>query len=375
MGLEIEKAKGSFIYDINGKKYLDLISGISVSNIGHGNPKVIKAVKDQLDKYMHLMVYGEYIQSPQVKLAQKLTEVLGDGFESVYFVNSGSEANEGALKLVKRVTGRPEVISFKDAYHGSTHGVLSIIGHEEFKRAYRPLVPGTFSLNFNAEDELNRITKNTAAVIVEPVQGEAGYRPPAKGFLKALRKKCDESGALLIFDEIQTGFGRTGNLFAFQEYDIKPDIITLAKGMGGGMPLGAFVTSKKIMDHLKENPILGHITTFGGHPVSCAAALASLNVILDEELTKEVARKEKKFKTLLNAPQIEEVRGKGLMLAVQLDTFDNVQKVISHCLEHGVITDWFLFCDNALRLSPPLNISDEEIELACKIINEGCKKL
>ncbi len=371
MGLEIVKAEGSYLFDPNGKKYLDLISGISVSSIGHRHPKVVKAIKDQVDAYLHLMVYGEYIQSPQVKLAQKLSEVLGKGFESTYFVNSGSEANEGAMKLAKRATGRTEIISMNKAYHGSTQGVLSIIGDEEFKRGFRPLLPGTKSIQFNSIEDLEQITTKTAAVMVEPVQGEAGYIPPADGYLMALRQKCKETGALLIFDEVQTGFGRTGKLFAHQHYNVKPDIITLAKGMGGGMPIGAFIASKKLMDHFKENPILGHITTFGGHPVSCAASLACLSVILDDKLPAGVPKKEKLFRKLLVHPKIKEVRGKGLMLAVQLDTFENVQTVIAHCLDNGVISDWFLFCDNAIRLSPPLNIAEEDIKLACKVLLEG----
>lgn len=368
MGLEIEKAEGVHLIDTNGKRYIDLISGISVSNIGHGHPKVVEAIKAQVDRYMHLMVYGEYVQSPQVKLAHKLTQCLGHDLDSVYFVNSGSEATEGALKLAKRYSGKSEIISMKNAYHGSTHGALSIIGDESFKRNFRPLLPGTFSIAFNDFDNLKLVTSKTAAVIVEPVQGEAGYIPPKDGYLEALRKKCDDTGSLLIFDEIQTGFGRTGSLFAFQQYNVVPDIITLAKGMGGGMPIGAFIASKKVMDSLKENPILGHITTFGGHPVSCAASLACLNAILDENLIAGVQEKSDLFKELLVHPQIKEVRGKGLMLACQLDTFETVQEVIDYCLNKGLITDWFLFCDNAIRISPPLTISKSEIEEACGIL-------
>ena len=371
MSLEIVRAEGSYLFDSEGKAYLDLISGISVSSIGHRHPKVVAAIKDQVDQYLHLMVYGEYIQSPQVRLAQKLAEVLGAGLDSVYFVNSGSEANEGAMKLAKRATGRGEIISMDKAYHGSTQGVLSAIGDEDFKRAYRPLLPGMRSIRFNSFSDLEQISSQTAAVLAEPVQGEAGYIPPAEGYLEALRNKCNETGALLIFDEVQCGFGRTGKLFAHQHYNIKPDIITLAKGMGGGMPIGAFIASKDLMDHLKENPILGHITTFGGHPVSCAASLACLQVIIDEKLSEGVAQKEKLFRQLLVHERIEEVRGKGLMLAVQLDTFEHVQTVIAHCLEKGLITDWFLFCDNALRLSPPLNISEEDIHFACALVLEG----
>lgn len=371
MSLEIVRAEGSYMYDPDGKSYLDLISGISVSSVGHRHPKVVEAIKNQVDKYMHLMVYGEYIQTPQVALAQKLAELLGEGLESTYFVNSGSEANEGAMKLAKRATGRAEIISMKKAYHGSTQGVLSIIGDEDFKRGFRPLLPGTRSINFDSVEDLERITNKTAAVIVEPVQGEAGYIPPSQEYLGALRKKCNETGALLIFDEVQCGFGRTGKMFAHQHYGIKPDIITLAKGMGGGMPIGAFIASRELMAHFKDNPILGHITTFGGHPVSCAASLACVNVIIDEKLTEGVKAKAGLFRELLVHKNIKEVRGKGLMLAVQLDTFENVQKVIDYCLKNGVVSDWFLFCDNAIRLSPPLNISEEDIRKACAVLVEG----
>lgn len=371
MSLEIVRAEGSYMFDPDGKSYLDLISGISVSSIGHRHPKVVQAIKNQVDQYMHLMVYGEYIQTPQVALATKLAELLGEGLDSTYFVNSGSEANEGAMKLAKRATGRAEIISMKKAYHGSTQGVLSIIGDEDFKRGFRPLLPGTRSIQFDSVEDLEWITTKTAAVIVEPIQGEAGYIPPSQEYLGALRKKCNETGALLIFDEVQCGFGRTGKMFAHQHYGIKPDIITLAKGMGGGMPIGAFIASRELMANFKDNPILGHITTFGGHPVSCAASLACVNVIIDENLAQGVKAKEQIFRELLVHKNIKEVRGKGLMLAVQLDTFENVQKVIDHCLKNGVVSDWFLFCDNAIRLSPPLNIIEEDIRKACKVLLEG----
>lgn len=375
LGLEVEKAEGVYMYTSDGRRYLDLISGISVSNVGHRHPKVVEAIKNQVDRYMHLMVYGEYIQSPQVELASLLAEHLGSSLDSVYFVNSGSEATEGALKLAKRFTGRFEIISMKNAYHGSTQGALSVIGDEEFKNAFRPLSPGTRSIHFNSIEDLNEISTDTAAVFVEPIMGEAGYVPPQEGYLKALREKCNQTNTLLIFDEVQTGFGRTGTLFAHQAYDVKPDIITLAKGMGGGMPIGAFISSKKIMDTLKENPILGHITTFGGHPVSCAASLATFKVVLEEKLAEGVQAKHDLFKQLLKHPAIQEVRGKGLMLAVQLDTFENIQKVIDYCLEDGLIIDWFLFCDNALRLSPPLIISEEEIMYSCETIIKAIQKV
>ncbi len=375
LSLEIEKAEGLYMYSADGKRYMDLISGISVSNVGHCHPQVIKAVKDQADRYLHLMVYGEYIQGPQVKLAQKLAFLLGQGLSSVYFVNSGSEANEGAIKLAKRYTGRSEIISFKNAYHGSTQGALSVIGDESFKRAFRPLIPGGRTLDFNNFEHLKEISSKTAAVIAEPVQGEAGYIPAQEGYLQALAKKCKETGTLLIFDEIQTGFGRTGKLFAHQYYNVKPDIITLAKGMGGGMPIGAFISSPEIMASLKENPLLGHITTFGGHPVSCAAALACVNIIDQEKLHKKVKAKEALFRKLLVHPKIKAVRGQGLMLAVQLSSFEEVEKVIQHCLNKGIVTDWFLFCNSALRLSPPLIINEEEILLACKTIIKGLELL
>ncbi len=371
MNLEIDRAEGVFMYAPDGKQYLDLISGISVSNIGHRNPKVVEAIKNQVDKYMHLMVYGEYVQSPQVRLGEALCAQLHEKLNSVYLVSSGSEAIEGAMKLAKRYTGRTEIIAMHNAYHGSTQGALSIIGSEDFKRAYRPLLPNTKQLHFNNAAELEHITERTAAVFIEPVQGEAGYIPPNEGYLHAVAKRCKEVGALLVFDEIQTGFGRTGHLFAHQGYGVVPDIITLAKGMGGGMPIGAFIANKTLMDSFKNNPLLGHITTFGGHPVCAAAALASLHFILEEKLLDGVEEKSKLFKTLLVHPAIAEVRGKGLMLAVQLDTFEKVQKVIAICLEKGVVSDWFLFCEDAIRLSPPLIITNKQIEFACKVLLEA----
>lgn len=373
MNLEIDHADGVFMYAPDGKNYLDLISGISVSNIGHRNPKVVAAIKEQVDKYMHLMVYGEYVQSPQVKLGEAICGQLHEKLNNIYLVSSGSEAIEGAMKLAKRYTGRTEIVAMHLAYHGSTQGALSIIGREDFKRAYRPLLPNTKQLHFNNTEDLQHITERTAAVFVEPVQGEAGYVAAHEGYLHALAKRCKEVGALLVFDEIQTGFGRTGHLFAHQGYGVVPDIITLAKGMGGGMPIGAFVANKTLMDSFKNNPLLGHITTFGGHPVCAAAALASLNFILEEKLVEGVKEKSMLFKKLLVHPAIAEVRGKGLMLAVQLDTFENVQKVIVICLQQGVVSDWFLFCEDAIRLSPPLIISSEEIEFACSVLLKAIK--
>ena len=366
--LEIVKAEGSFLIDLDGKKYLDLVSGFAVSNLGHRHPKVIEAIKNQLDKYLHLTVYGEYIQAPQVLFAQKLNEVLPPHLSSVYFTNSGAEATEGALKLAKKHTNKSHIVAFHGSYHGSTHGALSVMGNEYYKQAYRPLLPDISFIAHQNFEELETITHQTACVILETIQGEAGVRVPTKGYLKALRKKCDETGALLILDEIQSGFGRTGKLFAFEHFDITPDILLLAKGMGGGMPIGAFIASKNLMDSLKENPILGHITTFGGHPVSCAAGLANLNAILEEDLMSTVEYKSNLFKSLLIHPKIKEIRGVGLMLCIQLSNFNQVETVSKKCVEGGVIIDWFLHCDDSMRIAPPLNISDHEIEFACEVI-------
>jgi len=368
IGLEIVKAEGIYMIDKDEKKYIDLISGVSVSNIGHRHPKVVEAVKKQVDKYMHLMVYGEYIQSPQVKYAELFLEQLPAKFDNIYFVNSGSEANEGALKLAKRYTGKSEIVSFNNAYHGSTAGVLSVLGNEYFKSAFRPLVPGVSFIDFNDEAQLNAITEKTAAVIIEPVQAEAGIIIPENDFLQKLRKKCDEVGALLIFDEIQTGFGRTGDLFAFKTYDVEPDIFTIAKGMGGGMPIGAFIASKRIMSVFKDNPILGHITTFGGHPVSAAAALASLNVLINDNIISGVNEKGMLFRKLLVHNKIKSIRGVGLFLAVELENYTQIRKLLDRTIINGLVFDWFIFCDNHFRISPPLNITTNEINNACNII-------
>jgi acetylornithine/N-succinyldiaminopimelate aminotransferase len=370
LSLEIVKAEGIYLFDHLGNKYIDLISGISVSNIGHRHPKVLEAIHEQCESYLYLMVYGEYIQSPQVKLAELLCAQLPSTLSSVYFVNSGSEAIEGAMKLAKRYTGRTEIIAYKNAYHGSSQGALSVMGNEAMKSPYRPLLPGIRFLEINEENELDFITKNTACVLLETIQGEAGVREFDANYLNLLRKKCDETGALLIFDEIQTGFGRTGKLFSFEHFQVKPDILTLAKGMGGGLPIGAFISSKIIMDSLKSNPVLGHITTFGGHPVSCAASKACLEVILNEELLKEVASKEALFKSLLIHSLIKEVRGKGLLLAVEFDDWNTNKTIIDKCIEKGLITDWFLFCDNSMRIAPPLTITIQEIKTSCAIILE-----
>ncbi|MEO6883923.1 MAG: aspartate aminotransferase family protein [Bacteroidia bacterium] len=371
LALEIKKAKGIYLYGTQKKKYMDLISGISVSNVGHSHPKVISAIKKQLEDYMHLMVYGEYIQSPQIKLAKKLSELLPNNLNCSYFVNSGSEAVEGALKLAKRFTGRTEIISFKNAYHGSSHGAMSVMGNEEMKTAYRPLLPDIRFIEINNLSQLKNISKKTACVIIEPIQGEAGVIASEKKFLKALRERCTEMGTLLIFDEIQTGFGRTGTLFAFEDYKIIPDILTLGKAMGGGMPVGAFVSSKKIMSMLSNNPVLGHITTFGGHPVSCAAALANLEILTSSENNFQVLEKEKLFRQYLKHPVIKSIRGKGLLLAIEFENFEINKKIIDRCIEKGVITDWFLFCSNAMRIAPPLIITKEEIKKACQIITES----
>jgi len=368
MMLEIVSAKGIYMYSPDGKKYIDLISGVSVSNTGHGHPRVIEAVKNQVDMYMHLMVYGEFIQSPQVKYAERLAEILPHSLNSCYFVNSGSEAVEGALKLAKRFTGKSRIIYFTNSYHGSTHGALSIQGSEVYRNAFRPLLPDTFQVGFNDEKSLEAIDKNTAAVIIEPVQGEAGVIFPENDFLKKIRTSCDSTGALLIFDEIQTGFGRLGQMFAIDRFGVVPDIILLAKALGGGMPLGAFISSREIMRALVTNPSLGHITTFGGHPVSCAAGLASLNVIIDEKLAEKSNSKSDLFKKLLTHPLISGVRGEGLFLAVQLTEPSYIQYVISHAPEHGLVLDYFLFCDNAFRIAPPLIIEEDEIITACNYL-------
>ncbi|MCX6321334.1 MAG: aspartate aminotransferase family protein [Bacteroidia bacterium] len=366
MMVEIVRAEGVFMYGPDGKKYFDLISGVSVSNTGHRHPKVVEAVKNQVDSYMHLMVYGEIIQSPQVKYAERLAEILPPELNTCYFVNSGSEAVEGALKLAKRFTGRSRIISFNNSYHGSTHGALSIQGSEFYRNAFRPLLPDTYQVGFNDENSLDSIDDKTACVIIEPVQGEAGVIYPENGFLEKIRSKCNSTGTLLIFDEIQTGFGRTGFMFAIDRFEVVPDILLLAKALGGGMPLGAFISSKEIMSALVSNPPLGHITTFGGHPVCCAAGLASLNVIIEEKLVETCNTKSSLFKKELNHPLISEVRGEGLLLAVQLTDPEYVQYVIAHAPDYGLILDYFLFCNNAFRIAPPLTMSEDEISMACQ---------
>ena len=372
--IEIEKAEGSYLYGPQGQKYLDLVSGFNVSNIGHRHPKVIQAIKDQLEKYLHVTVYGEFVQAPQVQFATKLLQNLPSSFGSVYLTNSGAEAVEGSMKIAKRYTGRRQIIAAKNAYHGSTQGALSLIGGTQYQEAYAPLLPEIDFIEFNSIADLDTITEKTAAVIVEAIQGEAGVRVPSAEYMQTLRAKCTEVGALLIFDEIQTGFGRTGKLFAFEHFGIVPDILMLAKGIGGGMPLGAFVAPKEIMDVIKANPMLGHITTFGGHPVSCAAALASLNVILGENLIDSVNQKAQLLRQELAHPKIKKIRGLGLMMCLQIENFDQVYNVSKYCADNGVMIDWYLHCESALRVAPPLTISEEEIKEACRIIKEGIDK-
>jgi acetylornithine/succinyldiaminopimelate/putrescine aminotransferase len=370
MLLEIDRAEGIYLFGPDGKKYIDLISGVSVSNVGHRHHKVVEAVKRQIDNYMHLMVYGEIIQSPQVQYAAKLGGLLPNGLDVCYFVNSGSEAVEGALKLSKRFTGRSRIISCKNGYHGSTHGALSIQGREDFKTAFRPLLPDTHLIDFNDIQALEQIDNHTACLVIEPVQAEAGIILPGNDFLQKARERCSETGALLIFDEIQTGFGRIGNLFAMERFGVTPDIVLFAKALGGGMPLGAFISSQEIMNTLTSNPVLGHITTFGGHPVCCAAGLAALEALLEENLIENCRAMSEIFKKNLNHPAIKEVRGEGLLLAVELDNPDFVKNVVARAPEFGLILDYFLFCDTAFRIAPPLSINNEETLKACMLIND-----
>ncbi|MGD9993493.1 MAG: aspartate aminotransferase family protein [Salinivirgaceae bacterium] len=368
MGLEIDRAEGIYLYDIQGKTYIDLVSGVSVSNVGHCHPKVVDAVKAQAEKYMHLMVYGEFIQQPQVNFAKAIIDLLPESFQSIYFVSSGSEAIEGALKLAKRATGRKEILAFKNAYHGSTHGALSIYGGTELNKAVQPLLPGVAFMEFNKPESLHLITDKTACVVMEVIQAEAGIIPANREFLAEVRERCNQTGTLLIFDEVQTGFGRTGSMFAFEHYQIAPDIICFAKGMGGGMPIGAFASSKELMDTLTNNPTLGHITTFGGHPVSCAAGLAALNIIKDENLHLKAEAKGELFRKLLKHKAIQEIRGSGLFLAIEMIPSFKRDVFFAKCLEKGLIYDFFLFSDSAFRIAPPLTITETEIEKVAGII-------
>ena len=376
MLLEIERAQGVWLYGPLGESYMDLVSGVSVSNIGHTHPAVVEAIKNQAERYSHLMVYGEYIQAPQIQYAALLCAQLPSSLQNVYFVNSGSESIEAALKLAKRVTGRRELIGFNHAYHGSTHGALSFIGDEYYKNSFRPLLPAVRQLKFNDFESLNQITSRSAAVVVEPIQAEAGVVVPHPGFLEALRERCTQTGTILIFDEVQTGFGRVGALFAFQKYGVVPDILCLAKALGGGMPLGAIVAAHTLMNAWCSNPELGHITTFGGHPVCCAAGMASLQIILAGNLPELVEEKGKRFiAQLKNHPLIKEIRGTGLLLACELGNQDKASQFIRIAMEEGVVLDRFLFAGSAFRISPPITISFEEIDKACKKIIKSLNKL
>lgn len=372
--ISIERAEGIYLYSPEGKRYTDLISGISVSNVGHRHPVVIQAIKDQLDKHLHVMVFGEYVQSASNLLAKKLSEVLPRSLNCSYFVNSGTEANEGALKLAKRFTGRTEIISCRKSYHGSTHGSLSVSGNEVKKSAFRPLLPDVTFIDFNSISDLNKITTRTACVIMETIQGDAGVRVPSKEYLKAVRKRCDETGTLLILDEIQCGMGRTGTLFAFEQFDIVPDILTIAKAFGGGLPIGAFIADKKIMQSLTNNPMLGHITTFGGNPVCCASALATLQVIESEKLLSTVEQKGKLFEKLLQHKNIKEIRRAGLMFAVDFDTPERVNRIVEYAKQKGVICYWFLSHPYSFRIAPPLTITEEQIKESCEVILEAIDK-
>lgn len=367
--LEVARAEGIHIYDTAGKAYVDMISGLAVTNVGHRHPHVVKAIMEQVNTYLHVIPYGEFVQGPQIRLAKKLAGLLPEGMSSVYFVNSGAEAVEGALKLAKRYTGRKEIIACKKSYHGSTHGALSVSGNEVKQSAFRPLLPGIDFITFNDPTDLDQITEQTAAVIIETVQGDAGVRVPTDNYLQKLRSRCDETGTLLILDEIQTGFGRTGTFFAFEQFGVVPDILCIAKALGGGMPMGAFVARPELMSTLSHNPMLGHITTFGGHPVCCAAALASIEVI-EDGLIPEVEAKGRLIRELLTHPLVQEVRQIGLMLAVDLPSEDITYRVVSRCLERGVIAFYFLSNPASFRLAPPLTITTEELRSACGIIRE-----
>jgi acetylornithine/N-succinyldiaminopimelate aminotransferase len=370
IALEIVKAEGVLLYAANGKKYIDLIGGISVANIGHRHPKVVEAIKKQADEYLHVLVYGEFIQSPQVQYAKLLADHLPASLNTVFFTNSGAEAAEGAMKLAKRVTGRTQMIAFKNAYHGSTQGALSVIGDEYWRNAFRPLLPGVLHLPYNSFESLNLISSKTACVMAETVQAESGVIAPDKEWLQALRKKCDDHCVLLILDEIQAGFGRTGTLWAFEQFEIVPDILLLGKALGGGMPLGAFIADNRLMSVLTDKPVLGHITTFGGHPVCCAAGMAGMRVLLEEHWIEKVKLKEQVFKSLLNHSKIKTVHSAGLWTAIEFDSFEINKKIIDACLAKGVLTDWFLFAPHCMRIAPPLIITEQEIAHACNTILE-----
>lgn len=369
MDLEIVKAQGIYLYDAQNTSYIDFISGISVSNVGHCHPNVVSAIQRQAETYMHLMVYGEYVQAPQIQLAKALTDLLPASLNSVFYTNSGTEATEGALKLAKRVTGRTEIICFTNAYHGSTHGSLSVMGNEEFKQAFRPLLPDVKIVPYNSIEEITQqITSKTAAVILEPVQSETGYTIATNAFLQVIRKQCTEHGALLILDEIQNGFGRSGTFFAFEQTGITPDILLLAKGMGGGLPIGCFISSRELLNEFTHSPVLGNINTFGGNAVCCAASLACLQTILEEKITDQVERKGALIRSLLIHPAIKAIKGKGLMMSLDFENVELNFKIIETCIKNGLIVDWFLFNAHSMRIAPPLIITEEEIRKSCEII-------
>ena len=367
-GFEVEKAEGSYIYGKDGNAYLDFVAGVSANTLGHSHPIVVNAIKEQADRYLHVMVYGEYAQEKPVALCQLLAEATPEPLEVTYLVNSGAEAIDGALKLAKRYTGREEIISMKNSYHGNTHGALSVSGNEFHKREFRPLLPMISFIEFNNEEEFSKITEKTACVIAETIQGAAGFLTPSQNYFKNLKKRCEEVGALLILDEIQPGFGRTGKLFSFEHYDMVPDILVMGKGMGGGVPVGAFMSSAKIMKSLQHSPKLGHITTFGGNPLIAAASYATLKEVLDSGLMNEVNEKEALFRELLVHPKIKKVNGRGLMLAVELESPDYTLKVAKRCMEKGLIVFWQLYRNEFMRISPPLTLTQNEIRKGCQII-------
>lgn len=375
LALEISHAEGSYIYDTSGKKHLDFVAGVSACTLGHCHPRVVSAIKNQAEKYLHVMVYGEYIQEPAVELAKLLAKNLPHNLNTTYLVNSGTEAIEGALKLARRATGRTQILFANNAYHGNTMGSMSVMGFEERKNAFKPLVPDCFPINFNNEANLQKITSETAAIILETIQGGAGFIQPENDYLKKVRKRCDQTGTLLILDEIQPGFGRTGKLFAFEHFGIVPDILVMGKGMGGGLPIGAFTASHEVMALLKDNPKLGHITTFGGNPVIAAAALATLQELTETDIVQQTLQKEKLFRKLLKHPLIMEVRGRGLMLAAMVESPEIASEVILACKERGLVLFWLLFEGRAIRITPPLTISNNEIEEGCKILTDVLNSL
>ncbi len=373
-GIAVERAEGVYLYSPDGKRYVDMISGIGVANIGHRHPAVTTAIHNQVDKHLHVMVYGEYIQSPSNLLAAKLASLLPKSLDCSYFVNSGTEANEAALKLAKRCTGKTEIISFKKSYHGSTHGSLSVSGNEIKKNAFRPLLPDVKFIDFNVPEQLDAITEQTACVIVETIQGDAGVRIPSMNYMKLLRQRCTDKGAMLILDEIQVGMGRTGKLFAFQHFNIEPDILTIGKAFGGGMPIGAFISSRENMKELTHNPMLGHITTFGGNPVCCASALATLDVLTSQNLIESVEQKGQMIEGLIRHPKVKEIRRKGLLFAVDFDSEERVNRIVNFAKEKGVICYWFLSHPASFRIAPPLTITEAEIIEACGVIREAIER-